>query len=147
MPRTLWALTNVDKINWKFIRRFDNYLFDQIRQNDSSLRVILSFNADNSKRKSFPLNNFYFDEAEQNKAKMCSSTKKNFSQNTLVPYKHQNYFQSEHLIISTYMCSSTYMAFSQNTSHPVGRSPLWLFARTFLNFCHFEGVRMALGQT
>ena len=45
------------------------------------------------------------------------------------------------------MCSSTYMAFSQNTSHPVGRSPLWLFARTFLNFCHFEGVRMALGQT
>ena len=45
------------------------------------------------------------------------------------------------------MCSSTYMAFSQNTSHPVGRSPLWHFARTFLNFCHFEGVRMALGQT
>ena len=45
------------------------------------------------------------------------------------------------------MCSSTYMAFSQNTSHPMGRSPLWLFARTFLNFCHFEGVRMALGQT
>ena len=45
------------------------------------------------------------------------------------------------------MCSSTYMAFSQNTSHPVGRSPLWLFPRTFLNFCHFEGVRKALGQT
>ena len=45
------------------------------------------------------------------------------------------------------MCSSTYMAFSQNTSHPMGRSPLWLFPRTFLNFCHFEGVRMALGQT
>ena len=76
---------------------------------------------------------------------ICKSLSQGFR--THLYSKHQDYFQPEHHILSTYMCSSTYMAFSQNTSHPVGRSPLWLFARTFLNFCHFEGVRMALGQT